>query len=388
MLEVLSCALGWVAGTIAAPTASAAPTIEASPADDEFRDVRVEVVGFEAAELLAALRLRMPRLQVGLHEGVPPPGRSYVYLRVARDAGGTASLGVITSDGRAFERTLAVDPQNELRVAASMAANLIFAAEQRTLRPDREHVPIPTAPTAEPEPPLAVPVEPREEPPPVAPVAARPVVAPRPVERPPAAAPEPWEWAVSTLGAAAVSLGPPRYGERLVGLGGGLGAELRGPRGGALALELRGLGQRDAPLTIGRVRVGLGGGYALRRGRFELPITLAVAIEPWWVENADGSPVLFDGDVEARRRPLFGGYLRASPGVRLGRPRGAFRGVRVGPRLELGGEMLYYDGPVVAGLADGTGTPHFRLGGLELSIGLEVAVYLAAPARRTGRAGR
>lgn len=381
MIGVLSCALGLVTGTIAVEPAlrrqAGASASEAQASDEAFHDVRVEVVGFDAAELIAALRLRMPRLPVALHDGSPPSDLAHVYLRVAREADGTASLRVITSDGRAFERSLAVDPQNEIRVAASMAANLIFAAEQRTLQPDREHVPIPAAPTQDP------PDEPPPDELPVTPPPVKPrVTAPEPKPRSPAPRRESWEWAVSGHGAAVMRLGPPQYGERLVGAGAGLGAELRGPRGGSFVLELRGVGRRDAPLTIGRLRVGLGGGYALRRGRFELPLTLAIAVEPWWVDNADGDAVLFNGDAEARRRPLFGGYLRASPGVRLGRPRGSFRGVRVGPRLELGGEMLYYDGPVVGGLADATGTPHFRLGGLELSLGLEVAVYFGAPARR------
>lgn len=360
-----------------APGATKAGSSGAAPAATAFALVRVEVEGFDEAAIFAALRLRMPGLRVEAHASPPLPGLSYVYLQVARGPNGATNLRVITPDGRAFDRTVIVDSANELRVAASSAANLIFAAEQGTLAPDRNHVPIPRAPTEpEPEPPPSVPIEPPVESPPTPPAPRLPT--PTPVSPPSGR----WEWAMSTTGAVALGLGPKRYGDRVVGGGGGLGAEVRGPRGAAFMFEVRGLGRRDEPLALGRLRFALGGGYILRRRSFELPMMLALSVEPWWVSNSSGAPALFNGGSETSRRPQLGAYLRTSPSLRLAVHRGALDSLRIGPRIELGGGFLIYDGPVVVGLADGTGDPRFRLGGLELALGVELALYFAAPKRR------
>jgi hypothetical protein len=87
---------------------------------------------------------------------------------------------------------------------------------------------------------------------------------------------------------------------------------------------------------------------------------------------------MFDGAVTSAR-PQFGAYLRTTPSLRFDLDRGALSSLRIGPRVELGGGFLVYDGPVVTGLADGTGAPHFRLGGLELALGVELALYFARP---------
>ena len=54
-------------------------------------------------------------------------------------------------------------------------------------------------------------------------------------------------------------------------------------------------------------------------------------------------------------------------------------GLRIGPRLELGSAFVVDGGARIVGLADTTGAPRFRLGGLELSIGLELALQFAVP---------
>lgn len=371
----LSVTLCLLAG-LSAPAVTSAGSTSAAPG--EFRLVRVEVEGLDEAEIFAALRLRMHGLRVERHDNAPPD-LYYVYLQVARDPSGALNLRVITPDGRAFDRSLVIDPANELRVAASTAANLIFAAEQGVLTPDRDHVPIPpahatvAAPQLPPEVPAEAPAPPAPHEPAPAPRRA-PAVAPVPVSPPPGR----WEWAMSTHGAAALSIGPPRYGERIVGLGGGLGAELRAPRGPAFVLELRGLGRRDAPLGLARLRIAVGAGYVLRHRRFELPLLLALAVEPWRVTSSSGATVMFDGAVTSAR-PQFGAYLRTTPSLRFDLDRGALSSLRIGPRVELGGGFLVYDGPVVTGLADGTGAPHFRLGGLELALGVELALYFARP---------
>jgi hypothetical protein len=106
---------------------------------------------------------------------------------------------------------------------------------------------------------------------------------------------------------------------------------------------------------------------------------LALAIEPWWTTRTGAAAPVFSGASETRRRPLLGGYLRLTPAVRIAVKRGPLVGVRVGPRVELGGAFVVDGGAQVVGLADTGGTPRFRLGGLELSLGLEIALQFAAP---------
>jgi hypothetical protein len=345
------------------------------PAQQEFRAARVEIVGFHEAAVLAALRLRLPRLPLARHGGPLPSESPYVYLEITRATDTTGNLRAITSDGRAYERSFIIEIGQEVRVAASTAASLLFSIEEGVVAPDRKYVAIPETPEAptpmEPEPPV-------DEPP--TPTASRPPgVVQRPATATPAAYAGGWELAAAVHGAALLGLVPRRYAGVLAGAGGGLTLELRSPRGVAAALELRGLGRTEVGLGVGRLRVALAGGYTLRRGRFELPMLLGLAIEPWWTTRAGAAAPIFSGATEATRRPLLGGYLRITPAARIALKRGRLVGLRIGPRLELGGAFMVDDGARIVGLADTSGTPRFRLGGLELSLGLELALQFAVP---------
>ena len=65
-------------------------------------------------------------------------------------------------------------------------------------------------------------------------------------------------------------------------------------------------------LQVLRVRVALGGGWVLRRGRFALPLRAAISIEPVVSRGA----TLRDRDgVSASPRPLVGALVRGSPSV-------------------------------------------------------------------------
>ncbi|PCC67347.1 hypothetical protein [Nannocystis exedens] len=192
-----------------------------------------------------------------------------------------------------------------------------------------------------------------------------------------------WELGLGLHAATVLGLGPPTYGGPLAGGGGGLGVEVRSPRGFAAALETRAIGQSEAGAGLGRLRVAIAAGYALRRKSFELPILVGLAIEPWWITRAgEQAPLLAAGDDDVLTRPpLLGGFLRLSPGWRAQpSPR---LGLRVGPRIELGGGFAidHDDGARVIGLADTTGTPRFRVGGLELSLGVELALQFGLPSR-------
>jgi hypothetical protein len=339
------------------------PVAVVQAATEEFRVVRVEVVGFDEAALLAALRLRMPRQVVEPHGGPPPTETPHVYVRVVREPDGVGLLKVITSAGRGYERRFVIEVGQEVRVAASTAANLVFAIEQGAVAPDLVDVAIPE--TASPEPVK----EPEPEPGPVKEPVAAPVVPPTPKPAPQPiikeAAPG-WELALGLHGAAVLGVAAPSHGGVFAGGGGGIGAELRGGRGGALALDVRGLGRGSAAFTVGRVRVGVAGGYVWRRGRFELPAFIGATIEPWWA-----GAQIYSGAAAVTRSPLIGGYVRVTPALRLEVNKGALAGVRVGPRVELAGSFAVDGGARVVGLADTTGQSMVRLGGLELVLGLE-----------------
>ena len=377
---ILACAAAVMALTWSPAARAAAPAPAGAPAQaqqQEFRAARVEIVGFHEAAVLAALRLRLPRLPIERHGGPTPTEAPYVYIEISRAADTTGNLRAITSDGRAYERSFTIEIGQEVRVAASTAASLLFSIEEGVLAPDRKDVAIPEAPATIEEPPVI------EEPTPVieAPVTIEELPAPIQAAKPmpaPASSASGWELIAGSHGAALLGLGT-RYGGALAGAGGGLALELRSPRGVAAALELRGVGRTDAGLGVGRLRVAVAGGYTLRRGRFELPMLLGLAVEPWWTTRAGSSAPIFSGPAEAARRPLLGGYLRITPAARLALKRGRLVGLRIGPRLELGGAFVIDDGARIVGLADNSGTQRFRLGGLELSLGLELALLFAAP---------
>jgi hypothetical protein len=349
--------------TAAMSAAPAGDVASASPEATELRALRVEVVGFAEEAVLAALRLRLPRLEVARHAD-PPGAPPDAFVRVSRSAADAGEIQVIAADGRAYARRFAVEVEQEVRVVATTTANLLFAVEQGTLPPDREGVAMPDAPS-ERTAPRAVTTGPAEG------------TTPRTPPRPRAATR--WELALAVHGAAALAVGPPRAGGALAAGGGGLGLEVRAPRGAALALELRGAGVRGDEVGAARLRVAVGAGYVLRRGRFELPVLLALAVEPWWATlGGRGAPV-FAGAAAARRSPLIGGYLRVEPALRVALARGPVRGLRIGPRIELGGSFVVDGGARVAVLADAEGTPQVRLGGLELAVGVGAALQFAAP---------
>ena len=351
-----------VLGGAIEPSASAATSpAAATEGQQEFRAARVEIVGFAEAAVLAALRLRLPRLPIERHGGSTPEQSPYVYLAIERTAADAGRLRAITSDGHAYERSFSIEIGQEVRVVASTAASLLFAIEEGVVAPDRKDVAIP---------------EPIAGPPVVEPVA-EPIV--EPIVEPVPAPARPWELAAVLHGAALLGLGPPSFAGAFAAAGGGLGLELRSPRGAAAALELRGLGRSDGGLGLGRLRIGLAGGYTLRRGRFELPMLLGLAIEPWWTTRSGGSAAVFSGQAEVSRRPLLAAYLRLSPALRIAVKRGPLVGLRIGPRLELGGAFVVDDGAQVVGLKDIGGTERFRLGGLELSLGLELGFQFRLP---------
>lgn len=375
MLVITALALAWSLAPAPAGATTDSPAATAS-APQEFRAARVEIVGFDESAVLAALRLRMPRLPIERHGSAAPPEPPHVYVQIARTNDTAGTLRVITSDGRAFDRSFVIEIGQEVRVAASTAASLLFAVEQGDVAPDREDVAIPVAA------PAAPPPEPEKAPEP-APAVVVPAPGPEgPVQKPmpeqPAAR---WEVAAALHGSGLLNLGPPSYADVLGGGGAGLGAEFRAPNGGTAVVDLRGLGSSRHSIGVARVRIAAGGGYTVRRGRFEMPIVAMLAVEPWWVTDSGDGVSIYNGTAAAARRPLLGGYLRLTPAARFVVGRDRPLALRIGPRLELGGSFIVDGGAKVVGLADEDGDPRFRLGGLELSMGLELAIQLPLPKR-------
>lgn len=340
------------------PTASsrAAPT-------PRFTALVLRNDGIALDDLAAALALRIPDLPI-VRES--PSTGAFVFVAVRTDPATPVrhQIGVITSDGAAYFREVDTGADPPARVLASVLANLLVSIAEGSVRPDRTDVAIPPPEAAlpQPAPEPELPPQPRPEPEPTPPTVPKPV----PKTTPPP--PPRWEFGLNLAGVLDLAAGPPRFASTLAAAGGSLGLDLRHRHGALLGLELRTLGRGAADHRLVRFRVAALAGYALRRGRFELPIALGLAIEPWWL----------DGGVTVH--PLYGAFLRTTPGLYLAQDRGPLRGLRVGPRLELGGSFLVDDGPHVAGIsqqAAPANTELFRLGGLELSLGVELTLWFA-----------
>ena len=359
----------------ASPSAAAAPAPDppaSSPTGDppqparRFTALVLRNEGIALDGLAAALALRIPDLPVVAES--PRDGAPFVFVAVRSDPATPVrhQLGVITSDGAAYFREVDTGADPPARVLASVLANLLVSIAEGSVQPDRTDVPIPPPETPLPEPapePEPIPTPPPPEPTPTAVPKPVPKTSPVPTPR--------WDYGLGLAGLVDLA-GPPRFGAVLGGGGGSLGLDIRGRQGALLGLELRGLGRGVAERSLVRLRIAALAGYALRRGRFEMPIALGISVEPWWV------------DPTITNRPLLGALVRASPGLYLARPRGPLRALRVGPRVELAGSFVVDHGPRVAAISQAGAagnTPQLRLGGLEINLGLELTLWLGRPAR-------
>lgn len=344
---------------LASPDSPDATTIDAALIRGE---------GVDLPEIERALRVRLPSLQL-FEQGMDMPEgtgmRAFVDLR--RLSPTQVQVAVILSDGRAYFRTVDIEAGEPARPVAGALALLIAAIEDDSVAPDQRDVPVPPA--------IAAPVESHV-------LEARECPAPAPCPKPPAPVEPPppprLELAPTLRSGATFGLGPQVPGLR--GAMFGFGVDLRWRGGATLAVDLRAIGARVERYPLHRVRVAAGGGYTLRRGAFELPIVGMFGVE-WWGVRGDSE--LDRHGPGAAARPLVGGGLRLSPGfwARLGPA-----ALRAGARVELWGSGEPGPGglrqPVIArvnepGLA--------ALGGAELSLALELSVWLAPRrAKRTG----
>lgn len=318
-------------------------------------ELALAVQGLDLEVLRQDLELRAPAFRVTLDRC----GEGCAAVSARRAPDGRIELQVRLADGRVYARSLQALAEPERATAASLA-HLLAAIADGTEGP--REVTRPASPSTSVAPAPALVPEPRAE------VAA------------PARPAEPADAGRFELGAAlglvtVAGVGSPRALAGWVGSGSSASLELRGRRGWLAAFNLRHLQQRDGGFALHRARVGLGGGYALQRGLFELRVLVGVVVEPWWVvRRGDGTRAEFG-------RPLLGGAASVTPGVAawLGRR----VGVRAGLRLEAAASAAAGTASAIQAESPG-GRPLFRLGGFELAATAEIGLRwdLSANARR------
>jgi hypothetical protein len=173
-----------------------------------------------------------------------------------------------------------------------------------------------------------------------------------------------------------VVLGLRSPGRGLAGAGGGLRVDLRLRRGVMFGAGFRGLAHTRDALVLGRFRGALVAGYAYRRGALELAALGGPTLETWQVTQR-GAPVAYEASGPGGASLLLGGLARLVAGARV--TRGKTAALRVGGYVELAGSSRTSGRAAQVARLDAMGTPVtvFVLGGAELSLGLELELWLA-----------
>ena len=335
--------------------------LSSAPAPTGPCDVAVHSESLDHAAFEAEARLRLPELRWRVADGEPDlacVGRIHAYVELRAEADDRWQLSLIWSDGRAWYRTIEAEPDQAARALASALANLFVAIEESSVTADAENVTLPGQ--------LAESESESES-----------ATASEPSEPPPAS--EPSE--VVTASRLLFELGPRLDGVAVIGLGpgpglrggaGGFGLDVRMPDGLAFGLALRTTTIRAADVSLTRVRVGLGLGVISRIGRFELPVMFAGHVEPWVVRRSGAV-------VGLEQPPLIGGDMRAAPGVAW--TAGPIA-MRLGLALGLAFTFEAAPGALSAAVSlDASSDPILRAGGVELSAGVELGVWIPVRAR-------
>lgn len=353
---------------LAGPPADASP----APADPSVPSTAplplvLDIVGIPPDEVKDAVALRLRDRSLLRPDEFTVDDR-VDYAAVRRNDDGSLAITLITADGRAFDRSLPAEQVQGVRAVAGVLANLVYATEAGETPPDRTDVPIPPPKPAEP-----AKVEPAKvEPPPPKP-------APKPARQPAAPPPPRWELGLAASGGVILGLAPRTSGDAFSAGAGALALDLRAPKGALVGLGVRVGGRIADPLALLRTRIDLGAGYGFRWKHAELALMGAVSVELWRAHE-DGSLVglQVDGN-DSSRPPLLGGFARVSPGwYRAGRRPGA-PGLRIGARVDVGGSAAVTHGGHTIDIGverpDGSRDGMLRLGGLELAVGLELALW-------------
>ena len=338
------------------------PTAEDPPAPDAPR-ISLAILradDHDISVLTRAIQLRSPALTIVPAGDEAPPavaGELRAYIEVRRADPEHVDLTLILADGRAWLRRVDVEPDAPARPIAGALANLIAGIEDESVAPDRKDAPVPEALVA----PAPAPTKPEPEP-------TRPVPAPETIKKADEDPPR-WQLGPTLRLGATLGVAPPQPGFHGIGPGGSL--DLRSPRGLLLTLDLQYLARPLGDFYLGRTRIALGVGYALRRGNFDLPIAALLSLEPWRLRDDRGTVHL--DSMEGPPKPLLGAGLRLSPGfsARVGRS----ARIRVGLRLDLTASGQ----PVKGGLRTLElrlgDNPPATLGSAELHLGLEIGLW-------------
>ena len=361
----------WSSAAAAAPTADPPAATETDQDPATPRPILVDPSGLEKAEFAEELALRLPDRQL-LDVDAPRPKGELIYTAVRRE-GERLQLTIVLPGGDAYDQAVDDVPGQSARVAAGGLVTLLDAIEAGRLAPSRTQVEIPEPAAAEPEPepepePLPEP-EPQPEP--------EPEPRPDPPPRPPL-----WQLGPRLAPGLVLGVAPRTDAPVLAAAGGAVGFSVRHQRGALLDAGLRITGRTSHDTAVVRARIAVGGGWAFRWESFELPLVAAATIEPWWPRHGGGTTGLLTGMAAVDRRPMLGALIAASPGflVRGQRPNAPM--IRLGARIEGAGSFVPDGGArtVEIGIdsADGRDAT-LRLGGLEMSLALDVAIWFALP---------
>jgi hypothetical protein len=369
------------------PVPGSEPTSLPALADDATARVIIRCDPADFAALSAELAARWPGaelLEYGTAAFDRVGTRPFVYLEVTgeRVADAPQSITLITSDGRAYLRHVTPRDAERARVLAIVGANLLAAVADEDVPPDREQavVPLPSAevPARPPTDPVitTTPTEPVRTPPPL------PRTAP-PVDRravPPSSEADRWQLAIDP--GATIVLGLAPAGATI--FGGALELDVRAPIGLAFGGGLRVLSGTNAGHRLTRVRVAPSIGWIGRAGRartLEWALALGPVFEPWRVLH--GGEVQRLGSHAGRSHSmLYGAALHGALGYRVRLPAAQPVALRIGVRADLAASALA-TGNAVRALLPRREDPLFALGGVELGLGLDLALWFdLGPARR------
>lgn len=344
---------------------------------EEFSLALLATRDVDQAALLTALAMRVPQLEIrtqwNKQDAQTRVGTIFLDIHLARrgtQSGALILVDIVLRDGRAYRRQLNASP-DDARIIASFVSNLLLSIEEQAVEADREGVEIPET-SAQLD--VARVVEKLDTDQPAAPlVPAQPKVHETPEVPKAATRWLPWELNVGVTGQLHLAAGPPSFADTVGGGGASVVVSMRKDNGLLFDFDLRFLGEGKTGASMLRVRGALGAGYEWRRGAFALPTSLAYTLEGYRVDYGNAPITALDLSAP----PLLNGLrLRSSPTARIPLDRGPLRTLRIGVRGELAGSFGIDDGPRVLGIRRGeaeTGNDElFRLGGLELGIGIEI----------------
>lgn len=322
----------------------ATPThvIAAPPASSEgvpkLRSVRVSGNGTDTRALVPALRVRRPDLDI--ESGSLATGRDTSQLSVDRGSDGLR-LVLRHTDGNTYARDVPADDDIGTRAVASDVAAFLNAVERGSVEPEPKRARTRSSSDAR-RTPLADALQ---------------------------------------LG---LAVGPSLTTPLADGDSARAGAYLAGDFIARLQIvhnvlfefSVRGGGKRAAGHRLARGRIGIGGGYRLTRGNFDLPLTAALTIEPWSIRQRRDDAADLDTDMPLSGPPaLVGLALRAAPAALLPLRNGM--SVRIGGAFELATSAVPgAGGGALEVTPEQNDDPAFRVGGFGAAFMAEIGIWM------------